>query len=184
MGDTFLKFEAKLSGVKPVMAKKDQYTGRVTGGRIELTLSISQPESPEIPYEWRNRTRPDRWAPAPSAGTVAHIKEPEKAKAELEKATNRYTTQKAQYDRARERYGAQAVAYAQLAGLSVALGNQVLLVTMEPTGDSGMLPGFGAQLLPTPAEPETDEDNGPPERTWGDEDFDPDGEHLDDEDDD
>lgn len=154
---TGLGFEAKLAGVKPVMAKRDEFSGRTSGGRLELTLSIDQPQPPEIPYQFHSRSSQGaRWAPAPTIGNFGHIKDAEKQQAEFESARRHYEEAKAKYERQVAAYGPRAVAYAQLAGLTVVLGNQLLRVTMEPIGDSGMLPGFGAQLLPAPA----DEDDG------------------------
>lgn len=166
-----LEFEAKLAGVKPVIAKVSEY-GQTSPGRLEMTLAIEQPSpprSPRIPYEFDRHGGGWKDRPEDLKGKAAD----DEAKAAARKAEQeRYDAARARWDQEMKDFGAQQagyqsrlVAYAQLVGISAVFEQQVLAVRMSPLQD--VLPGFGVSLLPAPApadEPVQEEPG------WGDED--------------
>ena len=141
-----LEFEAKLSGVKPVMAKVNDY-GSTSKGKLLVELEITQPAPPTVPYQYDDRQ--GGWKPRPK---VAGGKDAEEKAKNLEREQAAFDEARAKFDKELEAFRPMALAYAQLVGLATVLGNQKLRVSMTAI-ESGMLPGFSAQLLPAPNEP-------------------------------
>lgn len=150
-----LEFEATLSGVRPVMAKKDQY-GQGKPGMLVVELQIEQPEPPKLPHELNPGYGKKGFSKRPTEADVRNMKEDERA-AHLEKLQKRWDDAKATYEAQQEAFRPRTLAYAQLVGLATVLGNQQR-VSMTPIA-RGMLPGFSAQLLAAPEEASDDPDD-------------------------
>ena len=144
------EFEAKLSGVKPVMAKSDPYGGSKPG-RLMVELEIEQPEPPKLPHVLNPGYGKKGFSKRPTEADVASMKESERA-AQLERMQKQWDEAKATYEAQQEALMPRTLAYAQLVGLATVLGNQRLKVSIQAI-DSGMLTGFSAQLLPAPESP-------------------------------
>jgi hypothetical protein len=161
-----LEFEATLVGVKPVIAKKDQW-GQGSAGKLEVTFSIPQPDSPKKPRPgWQlqgNDPRSDKIAARPADLTDADKKKGEaektfgERKARVLEEQKNYDRQLTQYQADMKRFERQVsssqgrlIAYAQLVGLAAVFGNQDLRVVVHPK--TSLLEGFGVQLLAAPDE--------------------------------
>jgi hypothetical protein len=149
-----LEFEAKLTGVKPVMGKGEGYYA--TPGRLEVTMAIEQPKPPrdisDVPYQWAGAGGVWKGRPADLTGKAAQDEGKVAARAAEQK---RYDEDKAswerrvaEYRRELAAYQPRLIAYAQLVGLAAVFGDQVLTVRMTPKQD--VLPGFGVSLLAAP----------------------------------
>jgi len=144
-GGTKLQFEATISGVKPVIAKPDQYGGGPKG-ELQLTLRLMQPETPrppQKPYPYSQGTRPKKEGDEQARWDAAKLRD-EQATAEYEAAMERHA----------ERMAAHAprlMQYASMVGIATVFGSTPVQVVITPLNQD-LMPGFTAVLLPEPAE--------------------------------
>lgn len=153
---TVLEFEARLTSVKPVVAKGESYNR--SNGRLEVTMAIAQPEPPRpphVPYMWS--TNNDTWKGRPAdltgkaATDEAKVAARKQEQERYDEDRAKYEREFAKYERERDQFQQRTIAYAQLVGLAAVFGDTTLTVRMTPKQD--VLPGFGVSLLAEPAAP-------------------------------
>jgi hypothetical protein len=166
---TRLQFEARITGLKPVMPKpaENSYTGPKPG-HLELSLRIDEPtmpRAPQVPYDIQSRGMGERGI-APRPAELPRLqKGPNESKPEFEarkvaelevqqrqydQLLARYQAEVAAFEQAQAAFGQRLMTYGSLIGMVSILGNRTVRIDLSPQ-DAGMLPGFQLDLLPPPA---------------------------------
>lgn len=161
-GRTRLEFEATIAGVSVKSPKEDPYSHALSGGGLELKLLVQLPEGPKPPaigWKWADgHASSQQWKPRPSdlprkknetdeayaarADVVALAKE----QADYDASRARWDEEMVVYRAASARHAQRLMSYAQITGIASVLGNQRLLISVEPYNQD-LLPGFTTSLL-------------------------------------
>lgn len=169
---TRLEFEATIGGVSVKAPKEDGFSHTLSGGGLELKLTLALPDAPKapgIPWDFKagnSASRDDSWKPRPADlpkkkgeddeayAARDDVVQRRRDQERYDGAVARWSEEVAEYRRRHAAHSGRLMVYAQITGIVSVLGNQRLLVVLEPLNQD-LLPGFTASLL---AEPEGGEE--------------------------
>ena len=153
-----------MTGVKATLQKAPEGYGKTKPGAMEVTFRIDQPsppKKPEIP-SWHLAAnprpedlgeRPEEVAPKDWKSEIASVQNRQK---EWDERHAQHARDLVWYAAALEAFRPSLMAFAQLSGLAMVMGNQRINLEMSPA-DTDFLPGFELAL---PAPSERDEGGG------------------------
>jgi hypothetical protein len=155
---TRITVQAVLTGVKATLQKAPEGYGKAKPGAMEVTFRIDQPAppvKPEIPsWHLASHPRPENLGERPEE---VDPKEWKREIAAVQKWQKEWDERHAEHEMDMVRYAAaleafrpSLMAFAQLSGLAMVMGNQRINLEMSPA-DTDFLPGFEL-ALPAPSE--------------------------------
>lgn len=154
---TRISAQAVLVGVKATLPKSDQYGSSTKPGAMEVTFRIEQPAPPKKPViaSWSPLAKPrpedlgERPEDVDPKEWKTRIGQVQRVQQQWDEMNRRHAEEMARYAVEQEAFQPSLMAFAQLSGLAMVLGNQRINLEMSPA-DTDFLPGFELALLAPP----------------------------------